>query len=78
MNIILVKNILILVNHSHFFKDPNTGVHTNTIEGSWMHAKKFVRGVTKKKKASYFAEFMFRNEFKKFDLFLKALEIINN
>ena len=27
------------VNHSKFFKDPNTGLHTNTVEGSTMHLK---------------------------------------
>jgi hypothetical protein len=28
------------VNHSLTFKDPESGAHTNTIEGAWNHAKK--------------------------------------
>ncbi len=27
------------VNHSHYYVDPDTGVHTNTIEGSWNASK---------------------------------------
>jgi hypothetical protein len=27
------------VNHSRFFKDPITGAHINSIEGTWMHVK---------------------------------------
>jgi hypothetical protein len=30
------------VNHSNFFKDPVTKVHTNTIEGTWFAVKKTI------------------------------------
>ncbi|XP_076635492.1 uncharacterized protein LOC143348781 [Colletes latitarsis] len=30
------------VNHSLHFKDPETGVHTNTIETTWRHTKKII------------------------------------
>jgi hypothetical protein len=31
-----------IVNHSKHFKDPETGIHTNTIEGSWAGIKNFI------------------------------------
>ena len=53
------------VNHSSFFKDPITGAHTNSIEGTWMHVKRSLHknGTTKPLLGSYFAEFMWRRHF---------------
>ncbi|GFV18000.1 putative transposase-like protein [Trichonephila clavipes] len=33
------------VNHKMYFKDPETGSHTNSIEGSWSAIKKSLRGI---------------------------------
>ena len=52
------------VNHSQHFKDPVSGVHTNTIESTWHHLKHFKHHrQSKELKASYFAEFIFRRKF---------------
>ena len=54
-----------VVNHSLGFKDPSTGIHTNTIEGCWSGIKPSValRGRTKDKINLYLIRFMLlRNE----------------
>jgi transposase-like protein len=53
------------VNHSLFFKDPFTGVHTNTIEGNWSGIKPKIspRKRTKEGISLYLTRFMIqRNE----------------
>ena len=48
------------VNHSVNFVDPITGAHTETIEGSWFHAKRSMprHGTRRTMFASYFASFI--------------------
>jgi transposase-like protein len=48
------------VNHSNSFKDPITGTHTNTIEGSWLGVKMHIppRGRTKDKIQLYLVRYM--------------------
>ena len=68
------------VNHKVTFKDPVTGAHTNTIEGSWSWIKRQLRG---KRPVNgpfdpYLAEFMWRKRHKNdpyslFDSFLRAI-----
>ncbi|KAI5148065.1 hypothetical protein ENBRE01_0079 [Enteropsectra breve] len=48
------------VNHSLYYKDPTTGVHTNTIEGSWLGVKMHIppRERTKDKVQLYLVRYM--------------------
>lgn len=58
------------MNHSLHFKDPETGVHSNTIEGSWKHAKASLSQYCRKKEfyAGYLAKYMFLKKCKSFNL----------
>ena len=62
------------VNHSNNYVDPQTGAHTQTIEGLWSHVKDFlpVRGMKPKELPSYLGWFMWDrfSRQRKMDLFL--------
>ena len=55
-----------MVNHSQHFVDPVTGVHTNSIEGSWTHAKNKLKnhGTSDDLFASYLAEYLWRRKYR--------------
>ena len=72
------------VNHEKYFKDPETGVHTNTIEGMWKHLKSHKTGTGKPMFNYYFYEFAWRRKFlpnfntSGFDKFLIAVSKVYN
>ena len=68
------------VNHSNNYVDPQTGAHTQTIEGLWSHVKDFlpVRGMKPKDLPSYLGWFMWDrfSRQRKMDLFLHFLSCV--
>lgn len=66
------------MNHSVNFKDPITGVHTNTIEGLWQKVKhsEYIPqfGVKEGHLSSYLGVFMWLGRNEGEDLFLKFME----
>ena len=69
----------VTVNHSKWFKDPKTGSHTNTIEGTWAHAKRqlILGGTRKKDLFSYLASFMLRRHLQGEDPFVEFVQRAN-
>lgn len=69
------------VNHSRFFKDPETGIHTNTIEGTWSALKRRIlpRNRTKNGIEGHLTEYIWRrkNEANLWDSFIFALKDIH-
>lgn len=65
------------VNHSKNFKDPQTGVHTNTIEGTWAGMKIGIpiRNRSERSIEPYLWEFIWRRKQKDrlWDAFIEAL-----
>ena len=61
---IISQSTHLTVNHSKNFKDPGTGVHTNTIEGTWNGIKINIPGRARHKKliGGYIAEFIWRRQ----------------
>ena len=67
------------VNHSVCFRDPNTGAHTNTVEGFWNYLRRSLPkyGTTKKMYDGYMAEIIFRKKWGRNDIFMKFLAEIS-
>lgn len=63
----LNKYIHKTVNHSKYFKDPKTGVHTNTIEGTWNGIKLGLspRNRTEKGMMQHLLEYQWRKDNRK-------------
>ena len=59
------------VNHSLYFRDPNTGVHTNTVEGMWNLVRRDLPkfGTKKEHYHAHLAEFVLRKRHRNFNLF---------
>ena len=66
------------VNHSENFVDPETGAHTQTIEGLWRHCKAFLPsfGLKSRDLHTYLGAFLWHRYCKqrKLDMFVKFLK----
>ena len=66
------------VNHSLYFVDPDTGIHTNTIESMWRHAKVYLLSYNRQSEFQYYLyEYLFRKCLAKgVNVFTEFLEIV--
>ena len=65
------------VNHSQAYVDPDTGVHTNTIEGTWNGIKLNIGSSNRRKGVinSYLLEYIWRKKYSK-HLWRQMLNVI--
>lgn len=69
------------VNHTENYVDPDTGAHTQEIEGFWSHAKqpwKRAHGVAESMCGPYLDEIAFRWNFKHQDMFSLLLSLMRD
>jgi transposase-like protein len=76
----LNKYIHKTVNHSQFFKDPKTGVHTNTIEGTWNGIKLGLspRNRTTNGMMQHLLEYQWRKDNRKKNIWIQFLKLFKN
>lgn len=68
-----------VVNHAENFVDPQTGAHTQEIEGFWTHAKaryKAARGFDPEVRANYIDEIQWRWNFRGGNIFGRMLQVM--
>ncbi|CAF0994669.1 unnamed protein product [Brachionus calyciflorus] len=75
----IIPGTTIIMNHTVTFKDPDSGAHTNTIEGTWFHLKRSLptHGTRKHLLSPYFAEFIWRKKFgENFNKFIEHISLL--
>lgn len=68
------------VNHSKHFKDPESGIHTNHIEGTWNGLKMNIRPQHRTKKYIYnsLLECQWRKKYRKDNIWIEVLRILQS
>ena len=81
-NVDIEDTLHFAVNHTKNYVDPDTGAHTQTIEGLWRHCKQYLPayGMKPKNLDSYLSTFMWFRfvEQRKLDVFKHFLQCASN